>query len=168
MFSITSFESCLMLHFRWSYRCHSLERRCQIASDGPQATHHESWELSIEGELIIILDAAYCSCPFCQYQSPVKRQRIDLPMKMVPLRTELGGYSQQQLVDVIDRLVTIHPCLEQVSLSFLIHLHRFSCLSLFSGSTCWAQNTRLEAAWEEALCPTQNNLRFISQHQMEL
>ncbi|ELU14155.1 hypothetical protein CAPTEDRAFT_224629 [Capitella teleta] len=43
-------------------------------------------------------------------KSPEKRPRLQAPK--VPLHTELGGYSQQQLVDVIDNLVCRHPCLE--------------------------------------------------------
>lgn len=46
-------------------------------------------------------------------KSPEKRMRRQRGSSDVPLATELGGYSTKQLVDVIDRLVDLHPFLEE-------------------------------------------------------
>ena len=48
-------------------------------------------------------------------QTPGKRARLMRRASDIPLATELGGYTQQQLVGVIDRLVAMHPQLEDVS-----------------------------------------------------
>ena len=53
-------------------------------------------------------------CPPVQTPDKVKRVRLQRKGPQVPLHTELGGYTQQQLVAVIDKLVALHPQLEEV------------------------------------------------------